>query len=66
VAWAISLLAIGYFVSPAIVIVFRLIASLTIGPLVPVLYTYTAEHFWTNARARTLLGGEHRVGSAAE
>jgi putative MFS transporter len=50
-AWAISLLVIGLFVSPTIIIVFGFIASMTVGLLVPVLYTYTAEHFSTNARA---------------
>ena len=48
---AISLLIIGVFVSPTIIIIFGFIASTTIGLLVPVLYTYTAEHFSTNARA---------------
>jgi hypothetical protein len=38
-------------VSPTIIIVFGFIASMTIGLLVPMLYTYTAEHFSTNARA---------------
>ncbi len=51
VAWAISLVVIGLFVSPVIIIVFGFIASLTVGLLVPLLYTYTAEHFSTNARA---------------
>jgi putative MFS transporter len=50
-AWAVSLLVIGLFVSPTIIIVFGFIASMTVGLLVPVLYTYTAEHFSTNARA---------------
>ncbi|HWE09246.1 MAG TPA: MFS transporter [Solirubrobacteraceae bacterium] len=51
VAWAISLLAIGLFVSPPIIIIFGFIASVTVGLFVPLLYTYTAEHFSTNARA---------------
>lgn len=51
VAWGICLLVIGFFVSPAIIIVFGFLASATIGLLVPLLYTYTAEHFATNARA---------------
>ena len=51
VLWAISLLVIGLFVSPAIIIVFGFIASMTVGLLVPLLYTYTAEHFATSARA---------------
>jgi putative MFS transporter len=51
VAWAISLLVIGLAVSPAVIIVFGFIASATVGLLVPLLYTYTAEHFATPARA---------------
>jgi putative MFS transporter len=50
-AWAISLLVIGLAVSPAIIVVFGFIASMTVGLLVPLLYTYTAEHFATSARA---------------
>jgi putative MFS transporter len=50
-AWGVCLLVIGFFVSPAIIIVFGFLASTTIGLLVPVLYTYTGEHFATNARA---------------
>ncbi|HEY1713707.1 MAG TPA: MFS transporter [Solirubrobacteraceae bacterium] len=49
--WALSLLVIGLAVSPAIIIVFGFIASATVGLLVPLLYTYTAEHFPTPARA---------------
>ena len=66
VAWGISLLVIGYFVSPAIIIVFGFIASLTIGLLVPMLYTYTAEHFSTNARATgvALTDGLGHIGGA--
>jgi putative MFS transporter len=51
IAWAASLVVIGYAVSPTIIIVFGFIASATIGLLVPMLYTYTAEHFATQARA---------------
>jgi putative MFS transporter len=66
VAWAGSLLVIGYFVSPTIIIVFGFIASLSIGLLVPMLYTYTAEHFSTNARATgvALSDGLGHVGGA--
>ena len=66
VAWAISLLVIGYFVSPAIIIVFGFIASATIGLLVPVMYTYTAEHFPTSARATgiALSDGLGHIGGA--
>jgi putative MFS transporter len=51
VLWAISLLVIGLAVSPAVIVVFGFIASATVGLLVPLLYTYTAEHFATSARA---------------
>jgi putative MFS transporter len=66
VIWAISLFLIGYFVSPTIIIVFGFIASTTIGLLVPLLYTYTAEHFQTNARATgvALTDGLGHVGGA--
>jgi MFS transporter, putative metabolite:H+ symporter len=66
VIWAISLFVIGYFVSPAIIIVFGFIASATIGLFVPMLYTYTAEHFATSARATgvALTDGLGHIGGA--
>jgi putative MFS transporter len=66
VAWGISLLVIGYFVSPTIIIVFGFIGSMTIGLSVPMLYTYTAEHFSTNARATgvALSDGLGHIGGA--
>jgi MFS transporter, putative metabolite:H+ symporter len=65
-AWGISLLLIGFFVSPTIIIVFGFVASTTIGLLVPILYTYTAENFSTNARATgiALTDGLGHVGGA--
>ncbi len=66
VIWGISLLVIGYKVSPTIIIVFGFIASTAIGLLVPLLYTYTAEHFSTNARATgvALTDGLGHIGGA--
>jgi putative MFS transporter len=66
VAWALSLLVIGLFVSPTIIIVFGFVASMTVGLLVPLLYTYTAEHFSTNARATgvALTDGLGHIGGA--
>jgi putative MFS transporter len=66
IAWAISLLVIGLAVSPAVIIVFGFIASATVGLLVPLLYTYTAEHFATPARATgvALTDGLGHIGGA--
>jgi MFS transporter, putative metabolite:H+ symporter len=65
-AWAISLFVIGEFVSPTIIIVFGFVASTSIGLTVPMLYTYTAEHFPTTARATgvALSDGLGHVGGA--
>jgi MFS transporter, putative metabolite:H+ symporter len=49
-----------------VIIVFGFVASMTIGLLVPMLYTYTAEHFATSARATgvALSDGLGHIGGA--
>lgn len=50
-AWAVSLLGIGFVPGAAAIMGFGFLASVTIGFLIPLLYTYTAEHFPTSCRA---------------
>lgn len=52
--------------SPTIIIVLGFVGSVTVGLLVPLMYTYTAEHFSTNARATgvALTDGPGHVGGA--
>ncbi|HZD25194.1 MAG TPA: MFS transporter [Alphaproteobacteria bacterium] len=49
--WVSSLFVIGFFPTPAVVMAGGFIASTTIGLMVPIMYTLTAEHFGTAARA---------------
>ena len=49
--WGFALLMIGYFPSGPIIMVFGFLASVSIGLLIPILYTYTAENFSTGFRA---------------
>jgi len=49
--WAAALAAIGLTPSDLVIMVCGFIASTTIGLLIPILYTYTAENFPTGFRA---------------
>ncbi|WP_419909954.1 MFS transporter [Hoeflea sp.] len=51
VAWAAALFVIGWQTSNTVILAFGFIASTTIGLLIPILYTYTAENFPTSVRA---------------
>ncbi len=48
--WMIALLLIGWWPTKMMIIVAGFIASASIAAVIPVLYTYTAEHFPTTAR----------------
>lgn len=68
VVWACALLAIGLIHGAASVMIFGFIASATIGFLIPLLYTYTAEHFPHQFRATGIAvtdGVGHLGGAAA-
>ena len=66
IAWSIVLFLIGFFPTPYVIVVGGFAASLTIGLLVPVLYTLTAEHFSTRSRATgvALTDGLGHIGGA--
>ncbi|GAB5468074.1 MAG: hypothetical protein Kilf2KO_11040 [Rhodospirillales bacterium] len=49
--WAAALFVIGFQPSDAVIMICGFIASTTIGLLIPILYTYTAENFPTAFRA---------------
>ena len=49
--WAISMAIIGFYPTDWIIVIFGFIASSSIGLLIPVTYTYTAENFPTLFRA---------------
>ena len=49
--WTILLLLIGYFPSDTMLVIAGFFASMTIGLLIPILYTYTGENFPTKIRA---------------
>jgi MFS transporter, putative metabolite:H+ symporter len=49
--WVAALLAIGLWPSPVMVVAGGFVAATTIGIVIPVMYTVTAEHFRTQVRA---------------
>ncbi|MEP3275685.1 MAG: MFS transporter [Stappiaceae bacterium] len=49
--WATSLFIIGWKPSDVVIMICGFVASTTIGLLIPILYTYTAENFPTGIRA---------------
>lgn len=49
--WALLLVVFGWFPQPWVIMGAGLLASATIGLLVPILYAYTAESFPTHSRA---------------
>ncbi len=51
VVWAAALIVIGMAPSAHVIMICGFIASTTIGLLIPILYTYTAENFPTAFRA---------------
>lgn len=66
VMWGIVLLLIGLFPSPAVIILGGFVVSTTIGLIIPMLYTLTAEHFSTDSRATgvALTDGLGHIGGA--
>lgn len=64
--WAASLFVIGFLATPAAVMAGGFVASTTIGIMVPIMYTLTAEHFSTEARTTgvALTDGLGHIGGA--
>lgn len=65
--WSAGLFVIGFFPQPIVIMVGGFIVSTTIGLLVPIMYTLTAEHFATRARATgvAISDGLGHLGGAA-
>lgn len=66
VVWGLSLIVLGFVPTPWVIVVCGFIASTTIGLIVPILYTLTAEHFPTEARTTgvALTDGLGHIGGA--
>ena len=66
VLWGVTLIVIGYFPTPMVIATFGLVASFTIGLIIPILYTITGESFPTRVRATgvSLSDGFGHIGGA--
>ncbi|MDF1795949.1 MAG: MFS transporter [Coxiellaceae bacterium] len=64
--WAVILLVIGWFTSFLIILIFGFLAAFSIGAIIPVMYTFTAEHFPTPVRATcmSITDGIGHIGGA--
>lgn len=54
IIWTVVLLVIGWYASFSIILVFGFVAATSIGFIIPIMYTFTAEHFPTSIRATCL------------
>ena len=54
VIWILSLLSVGFCPSKFVLISAGFLAASTIGFMIPLMYTYTAEHFPTQSRATSV------------
>ncbi len=66
IIWSFCLLIVGWFVSPAIIMIFGFLASTTISIIIPLMYGYTAENFPTSYRttAVSISDGFGHIGAA--
>ncbi len=53
-AWAIVLFIIGWYPTPAVIVIAGFLATTTIAMIIPILYIYTGENFPTRIRATSL------------
>ncbi|MDF1653706.1 MAG: MFS transporter [Coxiellaceae bacterium] len=64
--WAGILLIIGWWTSFGVILFFGFLAAFSIGAIIPVMYTFTAEHFPTPVRATcmSITDGVGHIGGA--